>query len=125
MFLKLMAGALLSLSMAAGTADALTLQQVGTGFDQPVYVTSDPANPERLFVVEREGTVVLVQNGTVKPFAAVPKSTLSTTGEGGLLSIALSPDFDTSGRFFLYYTDTAGQVHVGEMVAAGESAPGA
>jgi hypothetical protein len=120
---KLMAGVILSLSMAAGTAHALTLQQIGAGFEEPIYVTSDPGNPERLFVVERGGTVVLVQNGTVKPFATVPKSALSTAGEGGLLSIALSPDFDFSGRFFLDYTDSAGRIHVAEMVAAGESAP--
>jgi Glucose / Sorbosone dehydrogenase len=120
--LKLMAGAILTLSVATGTAHALTLQQIGGGFEEPVYVTSDPGNPERLFVVERGGTVMLVQNGTVKPFAAIPSSILSSAGEGGLLSIALSPDFDISGRFFLDYTDLAGRIHVAEMVAAGDSA---
>jgi len=121
--LKLIAGAILSLSVATGTAHALTLQQIGGGFEEPVYVTSDPGNPERLFVVERGGAVMLVQNGTVKPFAAIPSSAISSAGEGGLLSIAMSPDFDLSGRFFLDYTDTAGQIHVAEMVAAGDSAP--
>lgn len=123
MLLKLLTGAILSLSIWAGTAHALTLQQIGGGFQQPIYVTSDPGNPERLFVVERGGTVMQVQNGAVKPFAAVPAGALSTAGEGGLLSIAMSPDFDFSGRFFLDYTDPAGQIHVAEMVASGESAP--
>jgi hypothetical protein len=122
--LKLMAGAILSLSMAAGTAHALTLQQIGTGFEQPIYVTSDPGNPERLFVVEREGVVVLVQNGEVKPFADIHSVVSCCEGERGLLSIALSPDFDTSGRFFLYYTGRKepGEIHIGEMVASGNSA---
>ena len=123
MLWKLTAGIILSLSMAAGTAHALTLQQIGSGFEEPIYVTSDPGNPERLFVVERGGTVMLVQGGTVKPFASIPPGALSTAGEGGLLSIALSPDFDFSGRFFLDYTDGAGRIHVAEMVAAGETAP--
>lgn len=61
--------------------------------------------------------------GALAAEARRPASSLSTAGEGGLLSIALSPDFDFSGRFFLDYTDLAGQIHVAEMVASGESAP--
>jgi hypothetical protein len=125
--LKLMAGAMLSLLMVAGTAHALTLQQIGGGFEQPIYVTSDPGNPDRLFVVEREGTVELVQNGEVKPFADIRSVVSCCDGERGLLSIALAPDFDSSGRFFLYYTgkEEPGEIHVAEMVAVGNSAASA
>ena len=125
MFLKLMAGAILTLAVMGGTAHALTLQQVGGGFEEPIYVTSDPGNPERLFVVERKGTVELVQNGEVKPFADIRSVVSCCEGERGLLSIALAPDFDLSGRFFLYYTgkEEPGEIHVGEMVASGGSAP--
>lgn len=124
MLLKLLAGAILSLSIATGTAHALGLQQIGGGFEQPIYVTSDPGNPERLFVVEREGIVDLVQNGEVKPFADIRPAVSCCDGERGLLSIALSPDFDTSDRFFLYYTgkEEPGEIHVAEMIASGNSA---
>lgn len=121
-----MAGAILSLSLTAGSAHALSLQQIGAGFEQPIYVTSDPGNPDRLFVVEREGTVVLVQNGELKQFADIRSVVSCCEGERGLLSIALSPDFDSSGRFFLYYTGEEGEpgeIHVAEMVASGDSAP--
>jgi len=121
-----MAGAILSLSVTAGTAHAVSLQQIGAGFDQPIYVTSDPGNPDRLFVVEREGTVVLVQNGELKQFADIRSVVSCCEGERGLLSIALAPDFDSSGRFFLYYTGKQGEpgeIHVAEMVASGDSAP--
>lgn len=126
---KLMAGAILSLSMAAGTAHALSLQQIGAGFEQPTYVTSDPGNANRLFVVERAGTITLVQNGEVKPFADISSMVCCQSGgvfegERGLLSIALSPDFDSSGRFFLYYTgqEEPGEIHIAEMTASGNSA---
>ena len=121
-----MAGAILSLSLTAGTAHALTLQPIGTGFAEPIYVTSDPGNPDRLFVVERKGTVVLVQNGELKQFADIRSVVSCCEGERGLLSIALAPDFDSSGRFFLYYTGKEGEpgeIHVAEMVASGNSAP--
>lgn len=108
--------------VSASSAQALSLQPIGSGFEQPIYVTSDPGNPERLFVVEREGTITLLENGTLKPFADL-RSMVVENGEGGLLSIALSPSFDSSGQFFLDYTDGAGQIHVAEMTASGSSAP--
>jgi Glucose / Sorbosone dehydrogenase len=117
---------LLAAMFWAANAQAVTLQQVGAGFDQPIYVTSDPGNPNRLFVVEREGSVVLLQNGEAKPFADISSEVSCCEGERGLLSIALSPDFDSSGRFFLYYTGEVGEpgeIHVAEMVASGNSAP--
>jgi hypothetical protein len=118
---KLLPALLLAAMLWAGSAQALSLQQIGTGFEQPIYVTSDPDNPDRLFVVEREGAVVLLQNGEVKPFADIRSVVSCCDGERGLLSIALAPDFDTSGRFFSDYTDNAGAIHVAEMVANGDT----
>jgi len=123
-FWKLLAGAMLSLSLMAGTAHALGVQQIGN-FDEPIYLTSDPGNPERLFIVERGGTILLLENGQLKPFADIRSAVSCCEGERGLLSIALAPDFDSSGRFYLDYTGKKepGEIHVGEMVASGGSAP--
>jgi glucose/arabinose dehydrogenase len=106
------------------SAQALTLQQVGS-FDQPIYVTSDPSNPDRLFVVERAGRIVQVENGTRTVFADVG-SRVAAAGEGGLLSIALSPDFQASGRLYVFYTgeeESPAEIHVAELVASGGTAP--
>jgi len=35
---------------------------------------------------------------------------VSCCGERGLLSVAFPPGFGTGGRFFVYYTDTAGNI---------------
>ncbi len=105
-------------------AQALSLQSIGS-FEDPVYVTSAPDNPERLFVVERPGRIIEVENGTRTVFADL-RSLINDAGEGGLLSIALSPDFHTSGRLYVYYTgkeETPAEIHVAEMVASGGTAP--
>lgn len=108
----------LLLALATGSAGAASLEAVGSGFEKPIYVTSDPGNPNRLFVVERRGTIQLIENGEVRPFANI-SSRVSTAGEGGLLSIALAPDFASSGRYFVYYTgkeQSPAEIHVAELV---------
>ncbi|XYJ10077.1 PQQ-dependent sugar dehydrogenase [Telluria sp. B2] len=100
------AGATASASVAYGAGTlGLTLSQVGGDFDAPTFVAA-PANDERLFVVERGGTIRVLQNGTA---LTVPWLDISgrvfTGGEGGLLSMAFDPDFDRNGYFYVYYTD--------------------
>lgn len=123
---KLVFACALALALWTGSAQALSLQQIGS-FDEPIFLASDPGNPERLFVAERDGVVVKVENGSTTTFADVRLPISCCGGEQGLLSIALSPDFDQSGRFFLDYTgeEEPGEIHVAEMVAppGGGSAP--
>jgi glucose/arabinose dehydrogenase len=110
--------------LGAGSAQAASLQPVG-GFERPIYVTSDPGNPNRLFVVERTGKVMLVENGTISVFADLSSLVSCCEGESGLFSIALSPDFDTSGRLFADYSGKEAEpsLHVVELIAAGNAAP--
>ncbi len=111
--------------LGAGSAQALELQQVGSEFAQPTYVTSDPGDAGRLFVVERRGTIQLVENGKARLFADISDLVSCCSGERGLASIALAPDFDTSGRLYVDYTGKEeagrgeGEIHVEEMTAAG------
>ncbi|HKF83389.1 MAG TPA: PQQ-dependent sugar dehydrogenase [Solirubrobacterales bacterium] len=114
----------LLLALAGGSAQAASLQTIGTGFDEPIFVTSDPGNPNRLFVVEREGRIVEVAGDSRTVFAdlrGVVGCGNGCGGERGLLSIALSPDFDTSGRLFVDYAEDPepGDIHVGELNPTG------
>jgi glucose/arabinose dehydrogenase len=120
-------GALLACLLVPAAAQAAYLQPIGN-FEKPIYVTSDPGNPDRLFVVERAGRIKLVEGGTVSTFADLrslvgcPENG-ACTGERGLLSIAMAPDFHTSGRFFVDYAqNSTGLIHVAELVAVGGSA---
>jgi glucose/arabinose dehydrogenase len=125
--LQLIAAIALALFFFGSTvADAASLQPIGT-FEQPTYVTSDPGNPNRLFVVERKGKIKQVQNGVTTVFADLSAQVgcaAECAGERGLLSIAMAPDFDSSGRFFVDYANNDdGMLHVAELRAGGESAP--
>jgi|GEM_PF-520546 len=104
-------------------AGAATLQPIGN-FSQPIFVTSDPSDANRLFVVQQSGTIQLLQNGTISTFADL-SSVISCCGERGLLSMALPSDFPQTGRFYVDYTgsDGPGNIHVAELRATGNTAP--
>jgi glucose/arabinose dehydrogenase len=105
-------------SRAAADVPDVVLTPVGT-FASPLYVTSPPGDPSRIFVVERGGTVRVVKNGVVlpTPFLDVA-SEISTEGERGLLSIAFAPDFATSGLVYAYSTEQDGTIAIWEFHAA-------
>jgi hypothetical protein len=111
-----------------GGAAALTLEPVGD-FVDPMYVTSDPSDPDRLFVVERSGRVVLVEEGVQTTFFDLGQEDLVSTGHHrGLQSIALAPDFADTGRLYVYYSRAGtdadpgleGDVQIDELTATGD-----
>jgi hypothetical protein len=98
-------------------AGAVALEPIGK-FKQPISVSSDPENGERLLVAEREGTVMEVGPEGTRPIADLTSLITCCLSERGLLSIAPAPDFHSSGRFYVAYTGTPaaggaeGDVHV-------------
>src|SRR5919204_225834 len=79
----------------------------------PIYVAAPPGDTARMFVVERAGRIVVVRNGHKlrTPFLDI-RGRVSGGGERGLLSMAFAPDYATSGRFYIDYTDNSGDVRV-------------
>jgi Glucose / Sorbosone dehydrogenase len=110
-----------SLSLLTGTAaHAASLEPIGS-FDQPIYVTSDLGSAERLFVVEREGEIRLLQGGRESTFADLRPEVAcggECKGERGLLSIALDPRFDYNRKLFVDYANSeTGAIYVDELEA--------
>jgi glucose/arabinose dehydrogenase len=91
------------------------LKRIGN-FDAPVYVTGAPGFPKLLFVVEQGGTVRVLRGGRLvgHPFLEIG-GLISSGGERGLLSIAFPRDYKTSRRFYVYYTDPAGNIRIDEF----------
>ncbi|HUC07117.1 MAG TPA: PQQ-dependent sugar dehydrogenase, partial [Solirubrobacterales bacterium] len=100
-----------------GTARAATLEPVGT-FSLPVYVTSDPLDPDRLLVGERQGRVIESGPGGARQLLDFSALVTCCESERGLGSIAPAPDFAVSGRVYAAYTGTPaaggaeGDVHI-------------
>ncbi len=99
----------------------LALEQVVTGLTNPVDLQEAPDGSGRLFVVEQQGTIRVIQDELLvsTPFLDITDR-VSFSGEMGLLGLAFHPDFAQNRRFFVNYTSTAGTLHsvIAEYLAA-------
>ena len=80
-----------------------------SGFSLPVAFVQDPTNRNVQFVVQQGGRIRVVQNGAVlsTDFLNLAGS-ITSGGERGLLGLALAPDYASSGRFYVAFTNPAG-----------------
>ncbi len=97
------------------TPTSIRLHALVTGLSQPVYVTAPPGDALRLFIVEKGGRILIFKDGALlaTPFLDLGGQ-VSTGGEQGLLSMAFHPDYAANGRFFVDYTNLAGDTRVVE-----------
>jgi glucose/arabinose dehydrogenase len=92
----------------------LTTVRVASGLLRPLFVSAPPGDLERLFIVEQDGTVRILKNGSLlaTPFldisALVQSPSDGWANEEGLLGFAFDPDYATNGRFYVYYTGNGG-----------------
>ncbi|HEY8448503.1 MAG TPA: PQQ-dependent sugar dehydrogenase [Thermomicrobiales bacterium] len=87
---------------------AIQLVKVADGLLDPINIASPPDGSGRIFVVERHGTIrVIDSDGTLldEPFLDIRNQVLSQFLEDGLLDMAFDPDFQNNGYFYIAYTD--------------------
>jgi glucose/arabinose dehydrogenase len=113
--------ALLTLTLpACGSAQqpshGIAVKRIGN-FESPTYVAGAPGYPKLLFVVEQPGRVEVMRAGRKlrRPFLDIRDLVGYDGGEQGLLSIAFPPDYRSSGRLYVYYTDNDGNIRVDEF----------
>jgi len=99
--------------LGPGGGGTLALQTITTALAFPTYLTSPPGDNARLFVTEKGGRIRVIQNGVLLPTPFLDiHSQVSTGEEQGLLCIAFEPNYSTTGRFIISYTDTNNAVQI-------------
>lgn len=102
---------------------AVILEPVATGLAAPLYGINPPGDTSRLFVLEQNGLVRILENGSLLPGAALdlqsrvqpPLNAASANDERGLLGLAFHPGFNdpASPGFRTLYTYTSEPIPVG------------
>jgi glucose/arabinose dehydrogenase len=102
---------------------ALAARLVVSGLHSPLDLQSVREDRERVYVVEQGGRIRVVRNGQLQATAFLDVSDrISSGGERGLLGLAFHPRFAQNRRFFVNYTNRAGDTHVAEFQAASADA---
>jgi Glucose / Sorbosone dehydrogenase len=92
---------------------ALTKTSIGS-FTQPVSLAAAPGATDELFIAEKPGRLMRWTPSGSSEVLDI-RGVVADTGEQGLLSVAVAPDYATSGRIFLFYTDNGGDLQVDEL----------
>lgn len=80
----------------------ITATVIAAGLDHPWALGFLPDG--RMLVTERSGQLRIIDGGVVgEPIAGVPP--VYNQGQGGLLDLALAPDFETSGQIYLTFSE--------------------
>jgi hypothetical protein len=81
------------------------LETISTAFQPTGLSHFAPGDPTRLFVVEKNGLIRILENGAILAAPFLDLTAVTTKGsEQGLLGLAFAPDYETSGRFYVNYT---------------------
>ena len=87
---------------------AVQLVKVAEGLIDPINVAQPDDGSGRIFVVERTGTIRIIdQDGNLlpDPYLDVTETVKIDFLEQGLLGLAFHPDYADTGTFYIYYTD--------------------
>ncbi len=96
---------------------------VAQGFGPLTHLAAPASEPGRLYAVEQRGLIRVIERGRVRtrPFLDI-QTQVSSGGERGLLSVAFHPRYAQNHRFYVDYTDTAGNTRVVEYRSNGRTA---
>jgi glucose/arabinose dehydrogenase len=107
--LVVLAVACLTVGAGSQARTPLRTRLVASGFSAPVAVVQDPTNRFVQLVVEQGGRIRAVDGGLIRPTDFLNlSSAIASGGERGLLGFAFAPDYATSGRFYVNFTNPSG-----------------
>src|SRR5207302_9115018 len=89
--------------------------RVASGLTQPLFVTAPPGDFNRIFIVQQNGQIRILNlvTGTLNATSFLTISGLAVGGEQGLLGLAFDPNYATNGKFYVNYTAPGGAFNSG------------
>ncbi|WP_200881930.1 PQQ-dependent sugar dehydrogenase [Nitrincola sp. A-D6] len=106
--LSLLIGTLISASLQAGMQlqteeHRVRIEVVAEGLHHPWSIAFLPSGDQ--LITEREGRLRLLHNDQLHPDPITGVPEVAATGQGGLLDVALHPDYENNQLIYLSYSD--------------------
>src|SRR5438477_11644896 len=89
--------------------------RVASGLSSPLFTTAPPGDFNRLFIVQQNGQVRILNlaTGTLNATPFLTVSNIVSGGEQGLLGLAFDPNYATNGKFYVNCTAPGGAFNAG------------
>lgn len=97
----------------------IDLESFATGFTRPVDIQN--AGDDRLFIVEQDGVIKIIENGVTLDTPFLTLTVNSGGNEQGLLGLAFHPDYDNNGFFFVNYIAANGSTQVSRFEVSSDA----
>ncbi|MBI3758804.1 MAG: PQQ-dependent sugar dehydrogenase [Deltaproteobacteria bacterium] len=114
----------LTLPQAWG-ATPLTTVRVASGLTFPIWVTAPPGDYHRIFLIEKQGRIRIINNGNLltTPYLNIDPIVgggTSIDSEQGLLCLAFDPNYATNGNFYVNYTNNSGNTVIARYTVSAD-----
>ncbi len=98
-----------ALAVPAAAGAQIRAELVAAGFTQPLGFVQDPSDPTVQVVIQQDGRVRALKSGVVQAADYLDlRSVVRNAGEQGLLGLAFAPDYATSRRVFVNFSNLSG-----------------
>ncbi len=108
-YIKTYKGSIFLFYININPAFTIDLETVATGLNSPTSMTYPEDGSDRLFITDQIGKIYIIKNNELiqEPFLDISDKMVElapTYDERGLLGLAFHPNYETNGRFFIYYS---------------------
>src|SRR4030095_725012 len=104
--------ALICLAQTKAQVPPIIYQSVIGGLSFPVDVANAGDGTNRIFIAHQGGLIKVYSQSYAFLGDFLTVSNVGTGGERGLLSIAFHPDYENNRFFYVYYTNTNGDIEI-------------
>jgi glucose/arabinose dehydrogenase len=96
--------------LRAQVVPRLNAVRVASGLTHPLFVDAPPGDSGRLFIVQKNGQIRILNltTGTLNATPFLTLTGLATGAEQGLLGMAFDPNYAANGKFYLNFTVPGG-----------------
>lgn len=102
------------LKQSSGFINFDKIADIGNGGVQTALAQGDNGFIYALNKTSGEITRINTENGNKSTFLNIPDDQFSGSDEGGVLGMAFHPNYQNNGRFFVYLTNTDGDIEIHE-----------
>ncbi|MEZ6242522.1 MAG: PQQ-dependent sugar dehydrogenase [Phycisphaerales bacterium] len=114
----IVAATICSAALCSVAGAQITTQLITNSVSAPTFMTTAPDGSGRLFVLQRNGQIRIIENGVLltSPFLDIDSLIPNVSGqdERGLLGLAFHPNYVNNGKFYVDYINNSSDTVVAE-----------